>query len=430
MLKFVFELATNHLSLFTAYRNLCLSLVVQIKSLEMRRQLPPAGLDFKKLKELVMQKALVNWNENKTQFVVYVLIGLYLLLFLPFWQPVLLGFLFASALSPLVNMIRKKLHAKRTKVAYLTVAAGLVLFIGFIALIALQIYSQVFELSQSKESLAGINEKISGVRDQILAWTNSQPYLSSLNAREQIDKAVVGVTNTSKNMLVTLAAGFVSSAPVILLDLFIFITAFAAFLVIQPRLWANMSRALRLGDKGKEHFKRFEKICSLALGSVLLTALMQSVLVVIGAAAAGFGNLVMIFALSFIFALIPVLGAGLVPVLLMIISFIQGDTVSALVMLATAVIVGISDNLLRAWLFSRAAESNPAISIITLLGGIALFGFPGLFIAPVIEQLVMTYAFSDEGEPKPTEVTVSREAPHPEKFVEPANSREPEPRLT
>ncbi len=99
-------------------------------------------------------------------------------------------------------------------------------------------------------------------------------------------------------------------------------------------------------------------------------------------------------------------------------------------MVVTAVIVGISDNVLRAWLFSRAAESNPAISIITLLGGIALFGFPGLFIAPVIEQLVMTYAFSDEGEPSPTDVTVDRKAPHPEMFVEPRGSREPEPRLT
>lgn len=376
-----------------------------------------------------MQKALMSWTENKTQFVVYLLIALYLMLFLPFWQPVLLGFLFASALSPLVNLIRRKFHSKRTKVAYLTVAAGLMLFIGFIALIALQIYSQVFELSQNKESMSGLSNQITGVRDQILAWTNQQPYLNSFNARAQIDKAVVGVTNTSKNLLLAGAANFVSRAPVILLDLFIFIVAFAAFLVIQPRLWANMSQALRLGDAGKEHFKRFEKICSLALGSVLLTALMQSILVVIGAAFAGFGNLIMIFALSFVFALIPVLGAGLVPILLMIISFVQGDTVSGVVMLATAVIVGISDNILRAWLFSRAAESNPAISIITLLGGIALFGFPGLFIAPVLEQLVMTYAFSAEGEPHPTEVTVDREAEHPDKFTD-HSPNAAEPRLT
>ncbi len=358
-----------------------------------------------------MQKALVHWNQNKTQFVVYLLIGLYLLLFLPFWQPVVLGFLFASALSPLVNMIRRRFHTKRTRVAYFTVAAGLILFIGLIAIIALQIYSQVFELSQNKESLAGLNDKISHLGDQILSWTNSQPYLASFNIREQIDKAVVGITNSSKGLIVSLAAGFVSQAPAILLDLFIFITAFAAFLVIQPRLWINMSRALRLGDRGKEHFARFEKICSLALGSILLTALMQSILVVIGAAAAGFGGLIMIFFLSFVFALIPVLGAGLVPILLMIIAFIQGDTTSALIMLAASVIVGISDNILRAWLFSRAAESNPAISIITLLGGIALFGFPGLFIAPVIEQLVMTYAFSDEGEPGRADITVEKKSP-------------------
>ena len=378
-----------------------------------------------------MQKALVQWNENKTRFLIYSLIGLYLLLFLPFWQPVLLGFLFASALAPLVDMIRKKVHTRRSRVAYLTVVTGLILFIGFIVLVALQIYSQLYELSQNKDTVAGLGDKISGVRDQILNWTNQQSYLSSFNIRGQLDKAVVSITNGSKNLLVVLAGGFVSRAPVILLDLFIFILAFAAFLVIQPRIWTNTSRALRLGNRGREHFKRFERICSLALGSVIITALMQAVLVVIGAAIAGYGSWVMIFAVSFIFALIPVLGAGLVPILLTVLSFIQGDSFSGVIMLATSVIVGISDNVLRAWLFSRAAESNPVISIITLLGGIALFGFPGLFIAPVIEQLVMTYAFSDEGEPQPNEVTANHKAADPDILIDrpTRGGREPEPRL-
>lgn len=377
-----------------------------------------------------MQKALVNWNANKTTFVVYVLIALYLMLFLPFWKPVVLGFLFASALSPLVNIVRRRLNTKRTRVASLTVVLGLALFIGFITLIALQIYSQIYDLSQNKEALGGIGDKISGVRDQVLAWTNKQSFLSSMNVRAQIDKAIVGVSDSSKALLISGASAFVSRAPSILLNLFIFIASFAAFLTIQPKLWANLAEALQLGEKGKEHFQRFEKICALALGSVVLTALMQAVLVVVGSAIAGFDGLIMIFALSFIFALIPVLGAGLVPFVLTAISFIQGDNLSGFIMLATALIVGVSDNILRAWLFSRAAKSNPVISIITLLGGIALFGFPGLFIAPVIEQLVMTYAFSAEGEPEPNDITADEKPIDQEQLLDHTGRQsDPEPRF-
>ncbi|RYZ67834.1 MAG: hypothetical protein EOP09_10380 [Proteobacteria bacterium] len=57
------------------------------------------------------------------------------------------------------------------------------------------------------------------------------------------------------------------------------------------------------------------------------------------------------------------------------------------------------------------------MSLISLLGGIALFGFAGLFIAPVIEQLVMTYAFSDDGEPVKGTVTPAKAPAHPDQFV-------------
>ena len=366
----------------------------------------------------MQQKELMQWSENKTKFVIYLLIALYLLLFLPFWQPVLLGFLFAAACAPLVNKVRHRFRARRSRIAYLTVALGLILFIGFVTLVALQVYSQLYDLFQDKESLSGFNEKIGHVRDQILSWAESNQYLQTFHFKERLDRAVVGLSNSITKFALAAAQGFVSRAPEILMYLFIFIASYGAFLVIQPRIWSNMSNALGLGDRGQEHFQRFEKICALALGSVLLTAAMQAALVVVGASIAGFGGQVMIFAIAFILAMIPVIGAGAVPVALCIFSFLQGETSHGFIMLVTSVIVSISDNILRAWLFSRAAESNPAISIISLLGGIALFGFTGLFIAPVLEQLVMTYAFSGEGEPQPQEATVAREPTHPDRFVE------------
>lgn len=365
-----------------------------------------------------MQKQLMAWDAKNTRFLIYFLIALYAILFLPFWKPVLLGFLFASACAPVVNALRVRLGARRSRVAYWTVGLSLAFIIGFVALIGLQIYSTLFEVFQNNQSMGNFSDKANSVRDQIVGWANQQQYLASFNIQEKLERSVTGLTNSITKFLLVAGQAFVAKAPVILLNLFVFITMFSVFLVIQPRVWANVSQALRLGSRGKEHFQRFEKICSLALGSVLLTALMQSILVMIGAMIAGFEGPLMIFAMTFILAMIPVIGAGAVPVVLTIVSFVQGNTSAGVIMLVTAVIVGISDNILRAWLFSRAAKSNAAISIVSLIGGITLFGFPGLFIAPVVEQLVMTYAFSDEGEPQPGATTSTEEPAHPDKFVE------------
>ena len=354
-----------------------------------------------------MQKQLMEWDARKTRALVYVLIAAYLILFLPLWEPVILGFLFAAACAPVMNLIKNRLHATRTKVAYGVVAFGLIFVIGIVALVAVQGFTQIYDAFKDPSSVGGVNEKITGARDTFLSWAQRQEYLQSFNIKAQLDRAVVAVTNTAKGLLVTGAQLFVSRAPIILLNLFVFIAAFGAFLVVQPRLWGGICQALRLGDRGREHFRRFEKICGLAIGSVLITGFAQSVLVVIGAAIAGVESLPMVFGVTFIFALIPVLGAGLVPALLTIYGFVSGDMRMAITMLVTAIIVGVADNIIRAWLFSRAAKSNPVISLISLIGGITLFGFPGLFIAPVLEQLVMTYAFSDEGEPRPSQVTAA-----------------------
>lgn len=365
-----------------------------------------------------MQKQLAQWNRKKTKSLVFLMIALYLLLFLPFWVPVLLGFLFAAAFEPIVNRVRSRLHTRRTRVAYATVAIGLTVFIGLFAVVILQGYSQIYQLFQNPEVMTTINDKIATTRDQIVAWASHKSYLSSVNIGNQVDRAAQVITDSSKHLLLIGAQKFIAQAPVILLDLTVFLMAFGAFLVIQPRMWAATSQAFGLGDRGKEHFQRFEKICGLALGSVFLTGFIQSLLVVIGAALAGYSSLVIIFGVTFIFALIPVLGAGLVPTILAVVTFIQGDITSGIIMTVTAIVVGTADNILRAWLFSRAAKSNPVISLISLLGGIALLGFAGLFVAPVLEQLVMTYAFSDEGEPLPSQVTPHKKPISPDAVVE------------
>jgi predicted PurR-regulated permease PerM len=49
-----------------------------------------------------------------------------------------------------------------------------------------------------------------------------------------------------------------------------------------------------------------------------------------------------------------------------------------------AVVISTVDNVLRPMVMRRGAQFNPMLTILGLFGGIALFGFVGLFVGPIV----------------------------------------------
>jgi predicted PurR-regulated permease PerM len=255
--------------------------------------------------------------------------------------------------------------------------------------LAVKIYTTLFQAFENTDSLGDWTQKLQVFRDQILTWLQEHDILTSVDMHKHIDRMTNSALTYVRDMLLGLARDFLASTPEVILNFFIFILAFAAFLLMGSRAFVSTANVLGIEGNHNEQFARFEKVCALSLGSVLMTGLVQATIVVIGALICGLGNYFIIFAVTFIFSMIPVLGGGVLPFVLAVIMFFQGETSNGIVLLITSGIAGTSDNILKAWLFSKAAETNPAISLISLIGGIALFGFPGLFIAPTVEQLVM-----------------------------------------
>lgn len=329
-----------------------------------------------------MMKPKVGWTFT-------ILVGLYLILFLPFWKPVILGFLFASAAGPLERRIREKLHTSRKPIAYSVLILSTLLVVALVAILGVQIYGLIYQAVTNTDELAGLTQKLTGAHDSIWAWLESKNLVFSTEWQQQLDKIVANTLVSLKSVLLIQAQAFFASTPEVLLNIFIFTLAFAAFLLMGGKVFMSVTSVFGVEGNHAQQFQRFEKICFVSLGSVILIGLMQATLVVIGAWICSIGNYFLILAITFIFSMIPLLGAGLVPIGILVFNLVQGDTFSAVVMGATALITGVADNVLKAWLFSKAAKTNPIISMISLIGGITLMGFAGLFIAPTIEQLVM-----------------------------------------
>jgi predicted PurR-regulated permease PerM len=322
--------------------------------------------------------------------------AIYIALFLPFWKPILLGWIFALAVMPLVERLRRRLKIPRVRTAYGLVTGFVSFAIVALILVVVHLYSTAIGAIRQPETREGITEGWQAIRDQIIAWVANTRVLPSGQIRKQVERTLSTVSDEAKEFAGRMAQEIVRSAPDVLLKSLIFFLAFGVFVIGGAHILRLICTQLGVKTISDEQARDLKAICGRSLASIFLVGLLQSTVASGGAALAGYESWATVFIFTFILSLIPVIGGGTVPASLCLFAVMQGDGRSAVILFVTTVIVGTSDNVLRAWLFSRAAKIHPVISLVSLLGALKVFGVIGLILAPVIEQLVMFHFFSAE----------------------------------
>lgn len=131
--------------------------------------------------------------------------------------------------------------------------------------------------------------------------------------------------------------------------------------------------------------KEMSQTTSAVLKGHLLVALAQGVIAGIGLAFFGVPNFVFWTAIMVLLGVIPVVGSMLVWAPAAGYLFLSGNPAQALnLFIYGFVIVGMTDNILRPLVVDETADLHPSIIIIGVLGGITVFGVPGLFIGPIV----------------------------------------------
>jgi predicted PurR-regulated permease PerM len=135
-------------------------------------------------------------------------------------------------------------------------------------------------------------------------------------------------------------------------------------------------------------FDRMAKAVRAVATGTILIALIQGTLVAVGLTLAGVPRGILWGSLSSVGALMPGIGTSIVTVPAVIYLFSVGNTVSAIGLTVWAVlIVGLVDNFLGPYLISRNNNMHPFIILISVLGGIGLFGPIGFIVGPVVVTL-------------------------------------------
>lgn len=128
---------------------------------------------------------------------------------------------------------------------------------------------------------------------------------------------------------------------------------------------------------------------SVALG-IVLVAIIQGILTAIGLALFGFERAVLLGSVAAIGALVPGIGTSIVflPVIGYLVFIGEYWTAAGLALWAS-IAVGLIDNLLGPYLMSRGNKMHPFLILLSVLGGIVMFGPIGFVLGPVVLSLLL-----------------------------------------
>lgn len=126
--------------------------------------------------------------------------------------------------------------------------------------------------------------------------------------------------------------------------------------------------------------------------------------VVIGAAMwiMGAGLVIPVMILTFAAAFVPIVGATVAGVIAVLVTLAAGGLVPALVVGVVAILVQQLDNdLLAPWIYGKSLELHPAVILLAIAAGTALFGFAGTVLAVPVTATVISSIGALRGEVDP-----------------------------
>jgi predicted PurR-regulated permease PerM len=329
-----------------------------------------------------MKILLSNKNFGKI-FVLGILFFLTATLFFSYIVILGLAAIFAFALDPYIQKMRDSGIRNRSVGAGIIVAILLLTVTGPILFAFYQLYIKVVELNlvgnpqAMKDKALALSEKLNS---QISILANH------VGLQGDVSGAVSDLLNRGAEMLISGGTYLVIQLPEILFMIFIFSLGTYYFLSQSRKLHHFMEESGIFSRHEVFHLINALRVASrTAVISSVITGFAQALIVATGAQIAGFNMFSTIFVVTFFVSFIPVIGAAPVALAMMVPAIADGDKQGALILLGTAMIAGVADNILRPYVIGGAEDDiHPILTLLAIFGGITVFGLPGLFLGPVI----------------------------------------------
>lgn len=315
---------------------------------------------------------------------------LLLLLLSPFATPLILATVIATLFHPAYRALNRELGGMPNLAAFLFCLLVTFLIVLPILLLAINLAGeaqQALETYQQSEN----GFQVPGTERLTSAWNrvNRALGLPQVDLRDSLRTAtrdaVMFVLRNSSSIL----AGFAN----LVFDFFVMI--FTVFFLLRdgPALTREVLSMVPLESEDKQRLVvRFrEAIHATFLGS-FATALAQGLATWLVLFVLDFRSSVLLGTLAGFGSFVPMIGAGIVWIPAAGLLFLQGLWVKGLILtVCGAVGISLLDNIIRPWVMQRASgDIHTLLIFLGILGGIAVFGFSGLVVGPVIVAFSVT----------------------------------------
>ena len=299
----------------------------------------------------------------------------------------------AHLFAPLFTRLNKRFSTSLSATLTLLAALGSVVIpIGLLVVLAFyQITRMISSVSQWVQ-----NTDLTAVGERALKFVNDLldrvPFVHVDLTADSLRSRMVTVAQHVGEWLLHFLQSAVGSVIGAIAAAIIFLYVFVSLLVNREKILTLIRRLNPLGEEVTDLY--LAKISAMVRGTVrgqFVIALCQGVAGAASIYIAGFHDGFFIFAILLTALSVIPLGGGIVTIPFGIGMMLFGNIFGGLfVVIWHLVVVTNIDNFLRPILVPRQARLDPALMLLAVFSGIAMFGFWGIIIGPVIMIMVVT----------------------------------------
>lgn len=317
---------------------------------------------------------------------------------LPLLMPFVIGLIVAVVLRPLIDLLTKKLHLRRTFVSIFI----LLIFYSFIAFLAMLLSTRVFLFLQNlfyqlpKLYKDSIEPALTSTSDELLQrFPDIEYYLEDI--LNSISDSIFSFLSKASSTVVGTITGFAGQVPSILIRFIFTIVSSFFFTIDYHRITEFVLRQFSV-----EKRNMIIKVKDNVIGTLGKFIKAYTTLIIITFLELSLGFIILKVPNPFLVAaivafvdILPILGTGAVLLPWAIISFIFGNNAMGIGILILYVIITAVRQTLEPKIVGQQIGLHPVVTLICIFVGAQLLGVVGIFLLPVTATIIKK--LNDEG---------------------------------
>ena len=302
--------------------------------------------------------------------------------------PYLLALAMGAILALLVRPLFRKLKSRGMRPAIaaflVTTAAALVILgpvLGFAAIAIDQGVDFAGWISSPDFTVSSLNEKLQNVKPLKMIWGDATSMEAKLRELIQnLGKAASAI-----------ALGVAAKLPSLAVELILAHVACFFFIVDGTRLNHWLSKRVPLDpDVRRSIFNTFKDTARSTLWAGITASTAQAIVIFTAFTALNVPASFLAGLATFFMAWIPIISCGPVWILAALYLVGKGFTTKAIIMVGFGLLASFVDNVIRPWVLKGRSNIHPLIGLLSVFGGMHVFGILGVLIGPIVAAVLIS----------------------------------------